>query len=159
MNYLAKTVVVASIIATHEAAVEFNQELIQVGERRKDIVCRLAEAAKVELDKLKVEYEYRVLSAKLEPFLEPGLKDQDPVRVVRVWVNQEEWLASSLRFGVKPPPFLARTISCIYARVDGVLVKSGTTGADMLQSNVKVEDIVWSEFKEGNVTPLLKRAA
>lgn len=152
-----KAIVVASIIATHELAAEFNTNLAGLFDRRKEIVINLVEESKVQYAKLSFEFAYSVISARNEPFLEPDVMANDPIRVVRVWVNKEAWLAVSLRNGVKVPPIPERTISSIYYRVDGVLVKAGNSGYDLMRSNVKVSDEQWSALKNGDTTGLLLR--
>lgn len=151
-----KAVVVASIIATHELARDFNNKLSVLKDDRPVIVDTLVKEAKASYAKLTFEFEYRTISAKHEPFSQMA-EDSDPIRVVRVWINKEAWLVVSLRNGVKVPPIPERTISCVYGRVNGVLVKGDNSGFDLLESNISVTDEQWLALKEGHTGGLLKR--
>lgn len=151
--------VVAKIQAKHELAVEFNEQLARLANRRKDVVTELHSRSRAEFGKLKMVYAYTAVDARLEPFLPEEVKKAEPIRVVRTWVNKEAFVHLALLFGVAAPNIPDQAISHVYYRVGHVIVKAEGNGRDLLNVNVPVTDHEWNDLKVGcPADKLLKRA-
>lgn len=154
-----KVLAVTRIHAKHDKATEFNTELEMMAEKRKCVVGFLGTEFKRESSGLTMVYTYAVVDAKQEPFLPESVKNAEPIRVVRTWVNKERFMYLSLLFGVKAPDVPDRTVSHIYYRINGLLVKAEGAGRDLLHTNIQISDEEWANLRSGCPDDkLLKRA-
>lgn len=154
------TTVVAPIRAEHEDAIQFNKELTCLALKRARVVSELELAAKKLKAAMSVVFVFRIVDASTEAFLPAEARDADAIRVVRVWKNKDEFDAVSRRYGFTVISIKETTVSPIYYRINGVLVKVGS-GVDVLQTNSRVvSDDEWKQLKHGHIHErLLKSAA
>lgn len=151
--------VVATIAAQHPNAIDFNNELRKLQLRREVIIHEIKREGEVEKLKMSLVFKYEVKDASTEPFLPFEARGNDCIRIVRTWINKGQWMYVNTFYGVAIPNIPIVTVSPVYYRVNGVLVKCGQ-GKDILSPIQKVlPDCDWNAVKRGVIHQRLLTAA
>jgi len=139
--------VVSIIQASHEMAQSFNKVVAAVVDKRAATLRELEAQAKLAYDKLTRSYSYEAKDASLEPFLAERV--HKPVRLIRRWLNKQDYDLVKVTYGVAYRDEAATTLSVAYYRLNGLLLQAGQ-GAHTLKANQQCSDLEWELILSGD---------
>jgi hypothetical protein len=105
-------------------------------------------------------YVFKAKCAKEEKYLPALVKNLEPLRLTRKWINKDDFERVAAEFGhaVDGASQEQTVLSVVYYRHAGMLLSVAGSGAHLVKANSPITDEEWEFMQMGFVTSKLKNA-